>query len=112
MVKTLYFSNEVFAKNDGVTTLEKHVSDCMEVIDYFLSTCDEPFRNWASRNDVDYEQFIENVRISLIYHDFGKATHKWQQEIRKDEPHLPNHAPFAGYFLNILKMADNKIYIS
>ncbi len=106
MVKTLYFSDEVFAKNDRVTTLEKHVSDCLEVIEYFLSTCDEPFRNWALRNDVDYEQFIENVRISLIYHDFGKATNKWQHEIRKEEPHLPNHAPYAGYFLIIRNQSD------
>lgn len=106
MVKTLYFSNDVFAKNDGVTTLEKHVSDCMEVIEYFLSTCDEPFRNWAFRNDVDYEQFIENVKIALIYHDFGKATNKWQQEIRKEEPHLPNHAPYAGYFLIMNNQSD------
>ena len=105
-MKTLYFSDEVFAKNDGLTTLEKHVSDCIEVIEYILSTCDEPFRNWALRNYVDYEQFIENVKISLIYHDFGKATIKWQKEIRKEEPHLPNHAPYAGYFFIINNQSD------
>lgn len=106
MVKTLCFSNEILAKDDGVTTLEKHVLDCMEVIEYFLSTYDKPLRNWALRNDVDYQRFIENVKTSLVYHDFGKATNKWQQEIRKDKPNLPNHAPYAGYFLILSKISD------
>ncbi|MFZ3060844.1 MAG: CRISPR-associated helicase Cas3' [Candidatus Methanoperedens sp.] len=106
MVKTLYFSNEVLAKGDGVTTLEKHVSDCMEVIEYILHAYDEPLRNWALRNNFNYQWFMENVKTSLIYHDFGKATYKWQQEIRKNKPHLPNHAPYAGYFLLLKNFSD------
>lgn len=110
MVKTLFFSNDVLAKDDGVTTLEKHVADCINVAEYILLTYDEPLRDWALRNNVNYPWFIESMKISLLYHDFGKATYKWQQEIRKNEPRLPVHAPYAGYFLvenDIIKITKN-----
>ena len=35
----------------------------------------------------------------MTFHDFGKGTLKWQKEALNEDPHLPPHAPYSGYFL-------------
>lgn len=109
MVKTLS-SYEVLAKSDGCTTLGQHTEDCESVLHYLLSTNKEVLKNWCNRNRVDFDKFQLGAELATHYHDFGKATEKWQEEARKEVPSLPPHAPYSGYFLlqeNKCKDLDN-----
>lgn len=76
-----------------------HTTDCIEVLNHLISSNSAVIKNWCKRNGRDYSEFIRGLRLSMHYHDFGKATDKWQTEIRKDYPRLPNHAAHSGYFL-------------
>ena len=83
MVKTLS-SYKILAKSDGHTTLDGHTEDCESVLHYFLSTNKEVLKNWCNRNGVDFEKFQLGAELATHYHDFGKATEKWQEEARKE----------------------------
>ncbi len=98
MVKTLS-SYEVLAKSDGCTTLDRHTEDCKSVLHYFLSTNKEVLKNWCNHNRIDFDKFQLGAELATHYHDFGKATKKWQEEARNEESNLPPHAPYSGYFL-------------
>ena len=98
MVKILSSCEEVLAKDDG-TTLTKHTHDCLNVIEYILKIYKRPLEHWLIKNGIDSHSFTKNVKASVFYHDFGKATDKWQEEARKTEPKFPPHAPYSGYFL-------------
>ncbi len=99
MVRILSFCDNVFAKDDGKTTLKDHIYDCNFVLNYLISTYRKPLYEWANRNNIDFDWFIESVKKSVHYHDFGKATLKWQEEARKENTKLPYHSPYAGYFI-------------
>lgn len=98
-MKTLS-SYKILAKSDGCTTLDQHTEDCTSVLHYLLSTNKEVLKNWCNRNGVDFEKFQLGAELATHYHDFGKATEKWQEEARKEVSHLPPHAPYSGYFLS------------
>jgi len=99
-------SYEVIAKEDG-TTLEAHSDDCKKAIDIVLKNQENVLKNWCLRHNIAYKEFIEGVKKSVHYHDFGKATYGWQEEIQKDEPNLPPHAPYSGYFIGQEKLGKN-----
>lgn len=99
MVKTLSFCDKVFAKNDGKTTLDVHINDCLTVLDYLFSTYKEPIGTWCKKNNVDFNWLTKTTRNAVYFHDFGKATLKWQEEARKEKPNFPVHGPYSGYFL-------------
>jgi CRISPR-associated endonuclease/helicase Cas3 len=98
MVKTLS-SYKILAKSDGCTTLGQHTEDCESVLHYLLSTNKEVLKNWCNRNGVDFDKFQLGAELATHYHDFGKATEKWQEEVRKEVSNRPPHAPYSGYFL-------------
>lgn len=87
------------AKSDGKTTLEKHILDCKTVAEYYWDNNLKIMKNWCDRINCDFDDFKHNLKIAIHYHDFGKATKKWQEEARKEIPSLPPHAPYAGFFM-------------
>jgi len=92
-------SYKVLAKSDRVTTLEQHTNDCQFVLSYLLSANERLLKNWCNRNGRDYEKFCLGLNLAVQYHDVGKATRAWQEEIRRTNTHCPPHAPYSGYFL-------------
>jgi len=92
-------SCKLMAKSNGKTTLGDHIKDCQTVADFYLSDYQEIIKNWCKSLDLQFEDFVENLKVAIHYHDFGKGTIKWQAEIEKENPNFPVHAPFAGYFI-------------
>jgi len=100
-------SSDILAKGDGFTTLLQHTDDSVFVLDYLLSSTEKVLKNWCLRNGRSYHEFSSGLRLAQSYHDLGKATKKWQNEIRKITPNLPPHAPYSGYLLYHDKQFQN-----
>lgn len=96
---SLLSSYDVLAKGDDLTTLKDHTEDCKSVLSYLIEANATAIQNWCTRTGTSYDQFIQGSLLAMHYHDFGKATQKWQKEIRKEQPKLPVHAPYSGYVL-------------
>lgn len=94
----ILFSYKAIAKSDG-TSLEKHTFDTLMISEYLLSTNKNLLKNWAELNNLDVNVIFRGIKSSAFFHDFGKGSLKWQEEATKEEPHLPPHAPYSGYFL-------------
>jgi CRISPR-associated endonuclease/helicase Cas3 len=92
------FSYEAIAKSNG-TTLKEHTCDTLKISEYLMSTNEELLKNWSKLNSFDVEDIFKGIKSAAFFHDFGKGTLKWQEEALKEEPHLPPHAPYSGYFL-------------
>ena len=92
------FSYEAIAKSNG-TTLKEHTCDTLKISEYLISTNEELLKNWAKLNGFDVDEIFKGIKSAAFFHDFGKGTVKWQEEALKEEPHLPPHAPYSGYFL-------------
>lgn len=91
-------SYETIAKSNG-TTLKEHTEDSLKISDYLISVNKDLLENWGKLNNVDINYIFKGIQTAAIFHDFGKGTLKWQKEALKQEPHLPPHAPYSGYFL-------------
>ncbi|KAF5050594.1 hypothetical protein DSECCO2_427880 [anaerobic digester metagenome] len=91
-------SYETIAKSNG-TTLKKHTEDALDISNYLISSNKAVLENWGKLNEIDVSLLEENIHSALFFHDFGKGAIKWQEEALKNEPHLPPHAPYSGYFL-------------
>ena len=90
---------KLMAKSNGKTTLVDHINDCLTVADFYISNYKDVIKSWCRDLDLEFENFIENLKVAIHYHDFGKGTIKWQSESEKENPNFPIHAPFAGYFI-------------
>jgi len=91
-------SYEAIAKSNG-TTLKEHTKDSLRILDYLISTNKDLLENWSKLNRFDINSIVKCIQSAMTFHDFGKGTLKWQKEALKEEPHLPPHAPYSGYFL-------------
>lgn len=102
MVKTLCSYDDIIAKEDG-TSLKQHSLDSLEVLEILLESNEKLLKNWANLlniNNLDY--FLNNIKKSVFFHDFGKATEKWQEYVRnldENNNHLPPHAVYSGFYL-------------
>ncbi len=102
MVKTLCSYDDIIAKEDG-TSLKQHSLDSLEVLEILLESNEKLLKNWANLlniNNLDY--FLNNIKKSAFFHDFGKATEKWQEYVRnldENNNHLPPHAVYSGFYL-------------
>ncbi len=109
MVKILFSSEDIIAKDDG-TSLEQHSVDSLKVLEILLKSNEELLNNWAkliNLKDLDY--FLFNIKKSVFFHDFGKATVKWQDKVRgtdKNKGYLPPHAIYSGFYLFFEKEED------
>jgi CRISPR-associated endonuclease/helicase Cas3 len=88
----------VIAKSNG-TTLKEHTKDSLGVIDYLISANKDLLDNWAKLNNINIDSIFKGIQSAMTFHDFGKGTLKWQKEALNEDPHLPPHAPYSGYFL-------------
>lgn len=89
---------EAIAKSNG-TTLKEHTEDTLRILDYLISVNKDLLENWSKLNSADITSILKGIRSATTFHDFGKGTLKWQGEALKENPHLPPHAPYSGYFL-------------
>ena len=96
-MKILY-SCKIYAKSNK-TTLLKHIEDCQEVVNFLIDDQKELLQRYCYKIGIDFGKFKENLSIAIHYHDFGKATLKWQERLKQNFPILPMHAPLAGYFI-------------
>ena len=96
---TILSSYKVLAKSNG-TSLKEHTEDSLKVLNHLLFINNELLENWGKLNDIDTIGLLKSLRNSTFFHDFGKGALKWQDESLKEEPHLPPHAHYSGYFLS------------
>lgn len=109
MVKILYFYDDIIAKSDG-TSLINHTFDSIKVLDIILKNNHDLLVNRFNLLKKDFDLFEFNLKKSVIFHDFGKATYNWQNKIRNcNNSKLPPHAPYSGYFLSIMGNPQNLI---
>jgi len=94
----LLSSYKAIAKSNG-TTLKEHTEDSLRISNYLISANKDLLENWSKLNNVNIDSIFKSIQSAAIFHDFGKGTLKWQEEALKEEPHLPPHAPYSGYFL-------------
>lgn len=101
VVKILYSYDDIIAKDDG-TSLKQHSLDSLKVLEILLESNGKLLKNWAELLNINNLEFILfNIKKSVYFHDFGKATVKWQEKINSDKKNkfLPPHAIYSGYFL-------------
>ena len=97
-------SCKILAKcsEDKEVTLEAHTDDSKEALQGIFSRYSGLLKNWCEKNNVSYNTFKRGVELATHYHDFGKASKKWQKRCRKirnrKDVNLPPHAPYSGYF--------------
>lgn len=91
-------SYKTIAKSNG-TSLKKHTENALNVSNYLISSNREILENWGKLNKINIDLLLNEIHSAIFFHDFGKGAVKWQEEALKEEPHLPPHAPYSGYFL-------------
>lgn len=114
MVKILYFYNDnILAKSNG-TSLKKHTCDAVKVLEILLNsdkTLLERRLKLLNYDNYDFNRFCFNLKKAMVFHDFGKASDIWQDNILKivngDKVYLPPHAIYSGFFLPL----DSKNFI-
>ena len=66
--------------------------------------------NWSKLLKINnLDDFLENIKKSGFFHDFGKAQYKWQKSIREinsEEKKLPPHAVYSGFYLPFDNIED------
>lgn len=106
MVKILYFCNDnVLAKSNGAS-LKKHTCDAVKVLEILLNSDKillERRLGLLDYTDYDFNCFYLNLKKAMVFHDFGKASDIWQENILKivdsEGGYLPPHAIYSGFFL-------------
>lgn len=93
------YSCKIMAKGDSKTTLSEHIDDCLSYANYILSEYQTVVKSFCKKHKITFDELVENLKIAIHYHDFGKATCEWQHAIKKNDNKLPPHAPFAGFFI-------------
>jgi len=91
-------SYKTIAKSNG-TSLKKHTEDALIISNYLISSNKEILQNWGELNGIEIRPLLKEIHTAIFFHDFGKGAVKWQKEAYKEEPHLPPHASYSGYFL-------------
>lgn len=101
-MRTLSSWNDVWGKTKGIA-LSKHTDDCKKVLGCIIENQKAVICNWCARNNADYETFVKDLEFVMHYHDFGKATNKWQENARRmargENVDLPVHAIYSGYLM-------------
>lgn len=101
MVKILS-SYDIIAKSDG-TSLMKHSFESYKISEFLLESNKQMLENWSKLLNINnLDIFLFNIKISALFHDFGKATDKWQEEVKEiefnEKKFLPPHAPYSGFY--------------
>ena len=82
MVKILSFY-DIIAKSDG-TSLMKHSLDSYRISEFLLESNKQMLENWSKLLNInDLDIFLFNIKISALFHDFGKANNNWQEEVKE-----------------------------
>lgn len=102
MVRILSLSDEyIIAKSNGIT-LEKHSFDSLNILNILLES-DKNLLNNRSKllNINDLDHYLNSIKISVLFHDFGKATRLWQEKVHEVNTNkvLPPHAYYSGFYL-------------
>ncbi len=73
-----------------------HIQKCLDYLNIIL-----PLYRFKVKNifSIDDESIVEkSLRYMVLYHDLGKLTKKWQENIGKGKS-LPSHAPIGAGFV-------------
>lgn len=110
MVRILSSSEEILAKFN-VTSLKNHSLDSLKILEILIESNENLLKNWSKLlkiSDLDY--FLNNIKKSGFFHDFGKASYKWQNAIKESEyenKKLPPHAFYSGFYLPFNNIEDS-----
>ena len=101
MVKILS-SYDIIAKSDG-TSLMKHSFESYKISEFLLESNKQMLENWSKLLNINnLDIFLFNIKKSVLFHDFGKATDNWQEEVNEiefnEKRFLPPHAPYSGFY--------------
>ncbi len=92
----------ILAKSNG-TSLKKHSLDSLIILNILIKSNEKLYRNRCKLLGVDYDDLFINLKTSVFFHDFGKATLDWQDKLNylmsNHEGALPPHAIYSGFFL-------------
>lgn len=102
MVRILSSSNKnIIAKSNG-TSLKKHSFDSFKIADILLESHKNLLENRFKLLKINnLDQFLNIIKTSVLFHDFGKATNIWQEKVHenKENNYLPPHAIYSGFYL-------------
>lgn len=102
MVRILSSLNKnIIAKSNG-TSLKKHSFDSLDITNILLKSHENLLYNRSNLLKINsLDQFLNIIRISTLFHDFGKGTDIWQKKVHenKENNHLPAHAIYSGFYL-------------
>ncbi len=102
MVRILSSYENIFAKSNG-TSLKKHSVDTVKIMYILIESNKKLLENKFYFLEINYNEFIENLKKAAFFHDFGKSSNFWQEKIKilmnGGETRLPPHAFYSGFFL-------------
>lgn len=85
---------------------KEHISKCRDKLKIVLPVFEVPIKRIFD-NSINEEYIERCFKDMILYHDLGKLTRKWQENVGKGK-RLPSHAPIgAGYVFK--KFSNNGI---
>ncbi|WP_298523153.1 CRISPR-associated endonuclease Cas3'', partial [uncultured Methanobrevibacter sp.] len=94
-------NNEVFAKSNGIS-LKTHSLDTLKIMNIIIKANLKLLNNRLNLLGINSEEFISNLRICALFHDFGKSSNLWQSKnqmlMSGNKIKLPPHAVYSGFF--------------
>lgn len=76
-----------------------HVKKCLCIFNKIFPKFEVTIERVFKIFDVKSERMKKDLEDMVKFHDLGKLTEKWQEEIRKSNPKLPSHASIGACYL-------------
>ena len=96
------YNDEIYAKSIGIS-LKDHSYNTLNIMNILIESNRMLLENRFKLLNIDYNEFIFNLKRSAFFHDFGKSSYDWQNKVRVlmsgEEIKLPPHAFYSGFFI-------------
>lgn len=109
--------NETIAKfkikNDEeyLQTLDGHVKDSLIILKEYFRTNANVISQFCSKWDLDEENLLKNLFLTVYLHDIGKLTKEFQQNIKQNKTSQKYPHAYYGWFLLKDSFNDNVLEV-
>jgi CRISPR-associated endonuclease/helicase Cas3 len=80
-------------------TLEGHTVDALRILKAYIQRNCEVISQFCERWELEKDKFLENVFLTIYFHDIGKLTRQFQENIRRNKTSQKYPHAYYGFFL-------------
>lgn len=101
----MIISKRVKKKNKAhLQTLSGHIEDSLKILKSYLENNEEVLRKYSDRWELDFDQFVNSIYLTVYFHDTGKVCEEFQRNIKEGKS--STKYPHALYSFDLLKGLD------